>query len=1171
MPSLRLFLALPLLLAAVARLPAQEAPSYAKHVRPFLAKYCSECHNAKAHKGGLDLDSYKALRAGGDSGFAFEPGKADASELMARLLAKDESMMPPKKAKFRPTKAEIARVRAWIASGAKDDGGAVKIAIPDVKPRVVTTPPITALAFQPRGGVLVVARGKALDFFAADNGAPRPRTWRASEAVSALAFAPGGAILAIATGQPGSRGTSRLLSYTTGSDNEASLTPIRAASSLDHADAILDLAIAPDGKTLATASYDTRIKIASLPSGTVRHTLTEHSDVVHGIAFSPDGKQLASCSADRAVKVWDVETGKLLYTLGDATDWLYAVAWSPDGKRLAAGGVDKSIRVYEPGPQGAKLVRSVFAHEGPVLKLAFAPDSQTLYSIGQDRVVKAWDARRMVERKVYERQPETVLALAISGDGKRLALGRYDGAVVLLDAQTGRLIATHTTAAPRPVPARAAAQAKPALPIAKKLTPDVGRAGQTLALAIAGQHLGQVNDVVSNIPGAVAKIVRQTPASLQAEVTLPATARAGVYEVRLKGPAGTSAPLRFTLDAFALVPERDAGSSPATGQTVSLPVSIAGTLDRAGDGDYYRFEAARGQSLGVQLVRAPGVKLDPVLQITDLSGHLLAQSTSGHLGHTFAAAGHYAVSVRDREYRGGPGLKYRLHLGEIPVVTAVSPLGLRRGGEADVRLEGVFLDAGRIRVKVPTGADPGSKVALPVTTRRGAPLGVPQIVVGEFPDVAAPSRAIPVPGTANGRLAKDGQRDIWTFPAKKGQRLVIETEARRLGSDLDSTLEILDTQGKPVPRAVLRCQAKTFVTFRDHDSAGAGIRIDSWGELAANDYLYVGTELMRIQALPGHPDADCAMVSSAGRRLAFLDTTPTHHAQNVPMYRVTLHPPGTTFPPNGFPVFALHYRNDDGGPGYGRDSRILFDPPADGTYTVRLGDARGLGGVNFGYRLTIRSPRPSFTVRFTPPGPAVWKGGAVPLTIAADRLDGYDGPIAVRFEGLPPGLSAPATTIEPGTFSTTVALYADASAKRPARPAPLKLIAEAVIDGSKQAKEFTGATPSLRDPGDLTTTVLEPAVSIKPGGRAKLTVRIERRNGFKGRVPLEVRGLPHGVRVLDIGLNGILVNEGETQRVIAIEAESWVPAGSRPFVVLSRREGTGAEHAARPVRLIVGD
>ena len=94
-------------------------------------------------------------------------------------------------------------------------------------------------------------------------------------------------------------------------------------------------------------------------------------------------------------------------------------------------------------------------------------------------------------------------------------------------------------------------------------------------------------------------------------------------------------------------------------------------------------------------------------------------------------------------------------------------------------------------------------------------------------------------------------------------------------------------------------------------------------------------------------------------------------------------------------------------------------------------------------------------------------------------------------------------------------------------------------------------------------------MSIVPGQPAKLTVSIERKNGFKGRVPLEVKGLPHGVRVLDIGLNGILVNENETTRTIVIYAEPWVQAADRPFVVLVRREGKNTEHAARSVMLKV--
>jgi hypothetical protein len=287
------------------------------------------------------------------------------------------------------------------------------------------------------------------------------------------------------------------------------------------------------------------------------------------------------------------------------------------------------------------------------------------------------------------------------------------------------------------------------------------------------------------------------------------------------------------------------------------------------------------------------------------------------------------------------------------------------------------------------------------------------------------------------------------------------------------------------------------------------------------------------------------------------------------MYKVSIHPPGTTFPPNGFPVVTLFYRNDDGGPGYGKDSRLFFDPPADGEYRVRVGDSRGEGGSNYAYRLTVRPPRPGFTVSFGPTSPAVWKGGAVPVTVTADRADGFDGAIEVRLENLPAGFSAPPTSIPEGENSTTFALWADADAVTPAKNPKLKLVARARIDGKDVVREAIGGLPRVVAPGDLVTTTEQSEVTVQPGKQVRLLVKIERRNGFAGRVPLDVRGLPHGVRVLDIGLNGILVTEKETSRVVVIYAEPWVKPTVHPFVVLSRSERKRTEHAARSVLLKV--
>jgi hypothetical protein len=273
-----------------------------------------------------------------------------------------------------------------------------------------------------------------------------------------------------------------------------------------------------------------------------------------------------------------------------------------------------------------------------------------------------------------------------------------------------------------------------------------------------------------------------------------------------------------------------------------------------------------------------------------------------------------------------------------------------------------------------------------------------------------------------------------------------------------------------------------------------------------------------------------------------------------------------TFPPNGLPVVTLYYRNDDGN-GVGKDSRLVFDPPADGDYQVRIGDARGQGGPRHVYQLTVRPPRPDFTVHFSPTAPSVSKGSAVSINVSADRRDEFEGPIEVRLENLPTGFSAPATTIPAGETSTSLALFADPTATVSAKAPPLKLIARADLDGKEVKREAAGGVPKVIDPGDIVTTTEQHEATLQPAGEVRLTVKVERRNGFKGRIPIEVKGLPHGVEVLDIGLNGILITEQETMRTIVIHAEPWVAPMTHPIVVLARREGKNTEHAAKSVLL----
>jgi hypothetical protein len=113
------------LLAVVAATLGLTAPaaagevSYVKDVKPFLAKYCVECHNETKPRGGIALDSYAAMRKGNDP--VVVPGRPDRSDLVLVLTASSRKLMPPRSEKARPTADEIAMIRVWIVGGAKDD------------------------------------------------------------------------------------------------------------------------------------------------------------------------------------------------------------------------------------------------------------------------------------------------------------------------------------------------------------------------------------------------------------------------------------------------------------------------------------------------------------------------------------------------------------------------------------------------------------------------------------------------------------------------------------------------------------------------------------------------------------------------------------------------------------------------------------------------------------------------------------------------------------------------------------------------------------------------------------------------------------------------------------------------------------------------------------------
>lgn len=182
--------------------------------------------------------------------------------------------------------------------------------------------------------------------------------------------------------------------------------------------------------------------VSFVASARLKQTFSGHTDSVYAVAFSPDGKTLASGSNDSTVKLWDMETLRLRATLMGHADGVYSLAFSPDARALASGSNDTTIKVWD--VQTAELTRTLVGHTGAVYSISFSEDGKQLFSGSNDKTVKVWDLDSGELKRTFRGLDDNVDAIATSPDGKILAKASLDNAVRLLDAGRNDLRATLT-------------------------------------------------------------------------------------------------------------------------------------------------------------------------------------------------------------------------------------------------------------------------------------------------------------------------------------------------------------------------------------------------------------------------------------------------------------------------------------------------------------------------------------------------------------------------------------------------------------------------------------------------------------------------------------------------------------------------------------------------------
>ena len=441
----------------------------------------------------------------------------------------------------------------------------------------------------------------------------------------------------------------------------------------------------------------------------------------------------------------------------------------------------------------------------------------------------------------------------------------------------------------------------------------------------------------------------------------------------------------------------------------------------------------------------------------------------------------------------------------------------------------------------------------------------------------AQARSIALPAKVTGLIHADAgsDTDLFRFTAKAGEQWVLEINAARSKSPLDSKLEVLTADGQPIERVRLQAVRDSWLTFRGKDSNTSGdFRLFKWDEMSLDQYLYVNGEVVKLWHYPRGPDSGYIVYPGTGNRHNYFDTTPLAHPLGQPAYIVEPRAPGTPAAANGLPMFPLYFENDDESRRrWGKDSQLTFTAPADGEYLARVSDVRGFAGKDFKYTLTVRPRRPNFTVTLGGiSGGGVPKGSGREFSVTAQRLDGYEGPIRVDLTSAPKGftLTTP-LIIQAGQTRAFGAVYAAADAPMPAKGTELAKVSASATIGGKTITHPVNDLANLKPlaPAKLKVTVLtadgrapKPGkpleLTIAPGQTIAARVRIER-NGIKERVSFgshdSGRNLPFGAYVDNIGLNGLLIVEGSSEREFYITADAVTAETTRRFHLKATPEG----------------
>jgi hypothetical protein len=267
---------------------------------------------------------------------------------------------------------------------------------------------------------------------------------------------------------------------------------------------------------------------------------------------------------------------------------------------------------------------------------------------------------------------------------------------------------------------------------------------------------------------------------------------------------------------------------------------------------------------------------------------------------------------------------------------------------------------------------------------------------------------------------------------------------------------------------------------------------------------------------------------------------------------------------------------------HGKEAALVFTPPADGDYVLRVRDLNSKGGDTAVYYVEADWDRPDFSLRCDPDKAMIGPGSATAWYVQVTRTGGFAGPVRVEVKGLPQGVTVNPLTIPPTMTQGLLVVSAAADAKVDADN--VQIVGSASVkgpDGSEQALVrmavpaqeiyFPGGGRGLFDVGLQSVAVTEPSdilkvevsqtrISLKPGEEVRIDVTLHRRKDYDKGVSLDVvlqhlgrvfgNPLPPGVTVV-VGKSKTLLGMTSKGHIVLRAAPNAAPIEDVPISVLA--------------------